>query len=46
MKVLDRDFAVVEIAGLQIGIVGTKGFLGGFPGSSLPDFGERLLRQV
>jgi uncharacterized protein len=46
VKVLDRDFAVCEIAGLQLGIVGTKGFVGGFLGSSLPDFGEPLLRQV
>ena len=43
---LERDFAVAEIAGMQIGIAGTKGFVGGFPGSSLPDFGEPLLRQV
>jgi Icc-related predicted phosphoesterase len=46
ITVLDRDFAVADIAGMQIGIVGTKGFVGGFPGSSLPDFGEPLLRQV
>jgi Icc-related predicted phosphoesterase len=31
---------------LQLGVVGTKGFVGGFPGSALPDFGEPLLRQV
>ncbi len=29
-----------------IGIVGTKGFIGGFPDSELPDFGEPILRQV
>ena len=44
--VLDRDWAVVEIDGVDVGIVGTKGFVGGFPGSSIPDFGEPLLRQV
>jgi Icc-related predicted phosphoesterase len=44
--VLDRDSAVVEIDGVDLGIVGTKGFVGGFPGSSLPDFGEPLLRRV
>ena len=37
---------VVELAGTQIGIVGAKGFVGGFPGSHLPDFGEPLLREV
>src|SRR5204862_368777 len=28
------------------GVVRAKGFVGGFPGSALPDFGEPLLRQV
>jgi Icc-related predicted phosphoesterase len=46
VRVLDRDWAVCELGGLQLGIVGTKGFVGGFPGSSLPDFGEPILRQV
>jgi Icc-related predicted phosphoesterase len=46
VEVLDRSSAVVEIDGVDVGIVGTKGFVGGFPGSSLPDFGEPLLRQV
>jgi Icc-related predicted phosphoesterase len=27
-------------------VVGEKGFVGGFPGSHLPDFGEPLLRTV
>jgi uncharacterized protein len=31
---------------LEVGIVGAKGFVGGFPGSSLPDFGEALLRRL
>ena len=30
----------------RVGIVGLKGFVGGFPGSHLPDFGEPLLRRV
>jgi Icc-related predicted phosphoesterase len=44
--VLDRDSTVTEVEGLDVGIVGTKGFVGGFPGSSLPDFGEPLLRAI
>lgn len=44
--VLDRESAIVEAAGVEVGIAGTKGFVGGFPGSSLPDFGEPLLRAV
>jgi uncharacterized protein len=46
VRVLDRAFEVLEVAGLEVGVVGTKGFVGGFPGSSLPDFGEPLLRTV
>jgi Icc-related predicted phosphoesterase len=37
---------VCEAGGLDVGIVGLKGFVGGFPGSHLPDFGEPLLREV
>jgi uncharacterized protein len=44
--VLDRGWTTVEAGGTQVGVVGTKGFVGGFPGSHLPDFGEPLLRQV
>jgi Icc-related predicted phosphoesterase len=46
IRVLDRDWAVCEAAGGEVGIVGVKGFVGGFPGSHLPDFGEPLLREV
>jgi len=46
IRVLDRDYAVCEAGGLEVGIVGVKGFVGGFPGSHLPDFGEPLLRSV
>ena len=46
VRLLERGCATCEIAGLELGIVGTKGFVGGFPGSALPDFGEPLLRRV
>ena len=46
VRLLDRECASCEIDGLELGIVGTKGFVGGFPGSALPDFGEPLLRKV
>jgi Icc-related predicted phosphoesterase len=46
IRVLDRDWAVCEVGGIDVGIVGIKGFVGGFPGSHLPDFGEPLLREV
>jgi Icc-related predicted phosphoesterase len=44
--VLDRAATVHVIGDVEIGVVGAKGFVGGFPGSSLPDFGEPLLRRV
>jgi Icc-related predicted phosphoesterase len=46
VHVLDRSWTMCTIGDLQVGIVGTKGFVGGFPGSALPDFGEQLLRTV
>ena len=46
ITVLQRDYAVHELQGLELGIVGGKGFVGGFPGAELPDFGEPLLREV
>ena len=44
--VLDRAHVVLEIGGMEVGVVGTKGFVGGFPGAEIPDFGEPLLREV
>ena len=44
--VLERSWARAAIADTTLGIAGTKGFVGGFPGSALPDFGEPLLREV
>ena len=46
ITVLDRSSRVYEIDGVEVGVVGAKGFVGGFAGSHLPDFGEPLLRQV
>jgi uncharacterized protein len=46
VRVLDRSWAIEEVDGTSVGIVGVKGFVGGFPDSTLPDFGEPLLRQV
>lgn len=44
--VLERSWAVREVRGTRVGVAGTKGFIGGFPDSELPDFGEPLLRAV
>lgn len=44
--VLHREAVVCEIDGVDVGIVGGKGFVGGFPGAEIPDFGEALLRDL
>ena len=46
IRMLDRSWSECRVAGLELGVVGVKGFVGGFPGSSLPDFGEPLLRGL
>lgn len=44
--VLDRSHVILEIGDLDVGIVGTKGFVGGFAGAEIPDFGEPALRRI
>lgn len=46
--VLDKDHSheVLDLCDTQVGIAGVKGFMGGFPGTHLPDFGEPSLRGV
>jgi uncharacterized protein len=46
VEVLDRDHRIIEVCGTELGVAGVKGFVGGFPGSHIPDWGEPLLRQV
>ncbi len=46
ITVLQRSYTVHQVGGLELGVVGGKGFVGGFPGAELPDFGEPLLREV
>jgi Icc-related predicted phosphoesterase len=46
VHMLDRSSTTFELAGGEVGVVGTRGFVGGFPGSHLPDFGEPSLRQL
>jgi Icc-related predicted phosphoesterase len=42
----DRNHHILDICDSQVGIAGVKGFMGGFPGCHLPDFGEPSLRGV
>jgi Icc-related predicted phosphoesterase len=44
--VLERDHTILEIGETEVGVVGTKGFVGGFPGAEIPDFGEPALREI
>lgn len=44
--VLERDHAIVEVGGIEVGVAGLKGFVGGFDGHRIPDFGEPLLRAM
>jgi uncharacterized protein len=47
IDVVDPGSRVLELRGKRIGVAGTKGFIGGFAGSShLPDFGEPSLRGI
>lgn len=47
VTVLEGATAVVSLRGHDVGIVGTKGFIGGFSGHShLDDFGEPALREL
>jgi Icc-related predicted phosphoesterase len=44
--VLDPGSTTCDVDGRTVGIAGAKGFVGGFPDSQLPDFGEPSLRRV
>jgi uncharacterized protein len=46
VHMLDRRAAVCQAGGVEVGIVGVKGFVGGFAPRHLPDFGEPSLRAV
>lgn len=46
VNMLEHASAEYEVGETTVGIAGAKGFVGGFPGSALPDFGEPLLRRV
>jgi Icc-related predicted phosphoesterase len=46
VTVLDPGFTVCRPRGIEVGIVGVKGFMGGFPGSHLSNFGEPSVRAL
>jgi Icc-related predicted phosphoesterase len=46
VELLDRGHATFTVGECQVGVAGAKGFVGGFRGLGLPDFGEPSLRAV
>lgn len=46
VTVLDPGHAVCRPRGIEVGIVGVKGFMGGFPGSHVSNFGEPSVRAL
>jgi uncharacterized protein len=46
IELLDRSHTIRTVDGCEVGIAGVKGFVGGFRGLGLPDFGEASLREI
>jgi uncharacterized protein len=46
ITVLDPGHAICRPHDIEVGIVGTKGFMGGFPGSHVSNFGEPSMRAL
>ena len=46
IQVLDRSHTTVGANPCRVGVAGAKGFVGGFRGLGLPDFGEHSLRGI
>jgi Icc-related predicted phosphoesterase len=46
IEVLNRSHTAVGADPCRVGVAGTKGFVGGFRGLGLPDFGEPSLREI
>src|SRR3954447_4334413 len=46
VEMLDRRAVACQVGDVEVGIVGVKGFVGGFAPRHLPDFGQPSLRAV
>jgi len=46
IRLLERAAETCTVKGVEVGVAGTKGFVGGFSDALLPDFGEPLLRRL
>jgi Icc-related predicted phosphoesterase len=45
VTILERSCTLLTVEGISVGVVGTKGFIGGFDGGGI-NFGERLIRAA
>ena len=45
VRVLEGEATTVDVDGLRLGVAGTKGFGGGFPGASATAFGEDVMKS-
>jgi uncharacterized protein len=45
VTVLERSATVLNVNGVSVGVVGAKGFIGGFEGGGI-NFGELMIRQI
>ncbi|HEY0391539.1 MAG TPA: metallophosphoesterase [Solirubrobacterales bacterium] len=46
VTLLEGGASRLEVGGIEVGVAGAKGFVGGFAPSQMPDFGEPSLRAV
>jgi Icc-related predicted phosphoesterase len=46
ITILEREHTICEVGGQRVGVVGLKGFVGGFADSSMADYGEPLMREL
>lgn len=46
VHVLDGDTYLFSLRGKKVGFTGCKGMLGGFDDTALPNFGERILKEL
>jgi Icc-related predicted phosphoesterase len=46
VRLLEREHEVLDVGGVELGIVGVKGYVGGFAPHQMPDFGEPGLKSV
>jgi Icc-related predicted phosphoesterase len=46
LRVIDPGHEILELGDVEVGVVGAKGFVGGFAPHQMPDFGEPSLRAL